>query len=81
MLPWEVNPAMPNSLANKFALVPGRENAFYIWLSQPILIAVCLTVVNGTSRTCRVLLYIDVGLSLLQIGSVLLLYAVADRIG
>lgn len=57
------------------------ENAFYIWLSQPILIALCLAVVNSTSRACRMLLYIDVGLSLLQIGSVFFLYAIVDKIG
>ncbi len=57
------------------------ENAFNIWLCQPIFIAVCLVAVKSTSRVCRMLVYVDVGLSVLQKASIFLLYAIADRIG
>jgi hypothetical protein len=57
------------------------DNAFNIWLCQPIFIAICLIVVKSTSQVCRMLLYVDVGLSVLQQASVVLLAAVADKIG
>lgn len=62
-------------------LLSFSEDAFYVWLSQPILIAICLKVVNSDSRRCRALLWVDVGLSLPQIASVFLLCAIADKIG
>jgi len=60
---------------------PFIENAFDIWLCQPIFIAIFLMVVRSTSQACRRLVYIDVGLSVLQKASIFLLYAIADKIG
>jgi hypothetical protein len=57
----------------------GYGSAF--WLCQPVLIAICLMVVKSTSQVCRTLVYIDVGRSVLQKASVLLLYAFVDKIG
>ena len=54
---------------------------FNIWLCQPVFIAICLMVVKSTSQVCRRLVYIDVGLSVLQQAIVFLLYAIADKIG
>lgn len=54
---------------------------FNIWLCQPVFIAICLMVVKSTSQVCRTLVYIDVGLSVLQQAIVFLLYAIADKIG
>jgi len=54
---------------------------FNIWLCQPVFIAICLMVVKSTSQVCRTLVYIDVGLSVLQQAIVCLLYAIADKIG
>jgi hypothetical protein len=56
------------------------ENAFYLWLSQPILVAVCMLVVGSTSQICKTLLNVDVCLSVLQIASVFLLATFADKI-
>jgi hypothetical protein len=75
-------------LASSFAfiydaksLLSSFEDAWNIWLCQPLLIALCLMVVKSTSQVCRILVYIDVGLSVLQQASVFLLYAIADKIG
>ena len=57
------------------------EDAFHVWLCQPLVIAAFLTVINRRWQTCRVLVYIDLGISLLQIISILLLHAFADKIG
>jgi len=57
------------------------ENAFNIWLCQPLFIAIFLMVVKSTSNVCRMLVYIDVGLSVLQKASIFLLYAIAANIG
>ncbi len=57
------------------------ENAWDIWLCQPLFIAICLIVVKSTSQVCRMLVYIDVALSVLQQASIFLLYAIADKIG
>jgi hypothetical protein len=57
------------------------ENAFNIWLCQPVFLAICLMVVKSTSRVCRMLVYVDVGLSILQKASIFLLYAIANKIG
>ena len=54
---------------------------FNIWLCQPVFIAICLIVVKSASQVCRTLVYIDVGLSVLQQAIVFLLYAIADKIG
>ena len=57
------------------------ESAYHVWLCQPVFIALCLAALKSTSQVCRLLLYIDVGLSVLQPASIFLLYAIANKIG
>jgi hypothetical protein len=73
--------AVPFAFIYEVKLLPLSDNAFNIWRCQPIFIAICLMIVKSTSRVCRMLVYVDVGLSVLQTASVFFLYAIADKIG
>ena len=51
---------------NEKSLSHLSENVFNIWLCQPIFLAAFLAVVRSKSHKCKVLVYIDVGVSVLQ---------------
>jgi hypothetical protein len=57
------------------------EYVFDIWICQPILLGICLLVTRSASRVCGILVYIDVGVSVLQKANILVLYAFVDKIG
>lgn len=57
------------------------ENAWDIWVCQPLFIAIILVAVRSTSKICGMLVYIDVGVSVLQQASVVFLYEIVDKIG
>lgn len=54
---------------------------FYFWLRQPILVALCVFLTKSESSMARKLVYADVGLSVLQIISINMLYALVEYIG
>lgn len=64
----------------KFLLSETGEIAFNVWLCQPVLIAVCLMISKRESVFRRTLLYIDIGLSVMQKASIFLLYALVGSI-
>ena len=72
--------AVPIAFVYEVKLFLFRDG-FYIWLCQPLFVAAFLTAINRRCKTCGILVYIDVSTSILQIASVFLLYALADKIG
>lgn len=73
--------AVPILLIYEAASGKFLQDVFYLWLRQPILVALCVFLTKSKSAMERRLVYADVGLSVLQIISINLLYAMVDHIG
>jgi hypothetical protein len=73
--------ALPIAFIYEIKFLPFLESAYPVWLCQPVFIATCLWVLKSTSQLCKMLVWIDVGLSVLQPASIVFLYAIVEKIG